>query len=167
MTDDLQAFIHAFAESQIAGSEVRTEVCSILDRVLVTSAISDLEELLRAIHTSLGSKEQERQKGAVNLMTMHQAKGLTADAVFIVGAEEEFLPGRATGEEANDERRLLYVSITRAKHFLVVTHCLRRVGPQQHMGSARGKARRKLTSFLSGGPVQSMDGDRFLIEVGA
>jgi superfamily I DNA/RNA helicase len=122
----------------------------------------DLEDLLRALNVSLGDAEQELQEGAINIMTMHQAKGLTADAVVIVAAEDEYIPGRAEGAAVDDERRLLYVSLTRARRYLYVTHCRQRTGQQAHTGRNPGTHQRTLTRFLSGGPVISENGSVFL-----
>jgi ATP-dependent DNA helicase UvrD/PcrA len=92
---------------------------------------------------------------------MHQAKGLSADAVFVVAAEDEYIPGRAAGDALGDERRLLYVSATRARHYLYFTHCRRRLGAQTHSARTAGNQARTLTSFLSGGPVPSADGGAY------
>ncbi|MCL2820095.1 MAG: UvrD-helicase domain-containing protein [Oscillospiraceae bacterium] len=66
----------------------------------------------------------------VLMMTMHSAKGLEFDTVFIVGAEEGIFPGmRAMGEpgEMEEERRLCYVAMTRAKRILYFTSARRRM----------------------------------------
>jgi superfamily I DNA/RNA helicase len=65
----------------------------------------------------------------VTLMTLHAAKGLEFKAVFIVGCEEGLLPyslfhGQPSDRE--EERRLLYVGMTRAKKFLFLCHADRR-----------------------------------------
>jgi DNA helicase-2/ATP-dependent DNA helicase PcrA len=61
---------------------------------------------------------------AVRLMTLHSSKGLEFDAVFIAGLEEQRLPHRRaqTEFELEEERRLLYVGITRARRQLWLTH---------------------------------------------
>ncbi len=66
---------------------------------------------------------------AVSLMTMHSAKGLEFDAVFIVGMEEPIFPsGRAIGENnIEEERRLFYVGITRARERLFLSRADRRL----------------------------------------
>jgi len=60
----------------------------------------------------------------VALMTLHAAKGLEFDLVFLIGLEEDLLPhGGMQGEPPNpeEERRLCYVGMTRAKKRLVLT----------------------------------------------
>jgi DNA helicase-2/ATP-dependent DNA helicase PcrA len=63
---------------------------------------------------------------AVSLMTVHSAKGLEFDAVFLTGMEEEIFPYRGLDsehpEELDEERRLAYVAVTRARKRLHVTH---------------------------------------------
>ncbi len=64
----------------------------------------------------------------VTLMTLHAAKGLEFPVVFIVGCEESLLPYFRPGEAVNleEERRLFYVGMTRAKNRLVLTHAKKR-----------------------------------------
>jgi superfamily I DNA/RNA helicase len=73
-------------------------------------------------------EEEESQKDAVTLMTVHAAKGLEFDSVFIIGLDQNIFPNdRALNEGAKEEeRRLLYVAITRAKKKLTITRARKR-----------------------------------------
>ncbi|GAF98067.1 unnamed protein product, partial [marine sediment metagenome] len=93
--------------------------------------------------------------------TMHKAKGLTAKGVIIVGAEDEYIPGTRKGEPDDDERRLLYVSLSRAKHYLAITYCNRRTGNQRWTGRTSGQQRRKLTRFLVDCSIDPIDGMKY------
>jgi DNA helicase-2/ATP-dependent DNA helicase PcrA len=76
------------------------------------------------------SKNQDGSGNYVNLMTLHSSKGLEFDYVFIVGVEEGILPHSRSftdEEELEEERRLCYVGITRAKEKLYLTFSERRL----------------------------------------
>ncbi len=75
--------------------------------------------------------DDEEASGKVNLMTIHASKGLEFPVVFIVGAEEGLIPhGRAVDEGGDkaveEERRLFYVAITRARDKLLISSCRER-----------------------------------------
>lgn len=75
-------------------------------------------------------RQQEEQEGAegVQLMTLHASKGLEFPCVYIMGMEEEILPHRSSIETdcVEEERRLAYVGITRARQQLVLTFAAKR-----------------------------------------
>jgi len=147
-----------FAESQEFGNDIK----NFLLRFIEEDSIS-LENYLRNIESNDTKIEQELETGCVNILTMHKAKGLTAEATIIVGAEDEYIPGRSTTEnEIGDERRLLYVSMTRAKKYLYITYCLRRTGQQRHTGTTSGSVRRHLTRFLRNAPITPQPGLQFI-----
>ncbi|HUU45452.1 MAG TPA: ATP-dependent helicase, partial [Acidobacteriota bacterium] len=127
-------------------------------RAAEEGGIEKLSSFVASLSATVSQGEQQISPGCVNMLTMHRAKGLSADVVVILGAEEEFLPGRNIGERAEDERRLLYVSISRARHHLFMTHCRERVGAQRYTGSRSGVRRRHLCPFLrdAGVPVEEI-----------
>lgn len=87
-------------------------------------ADNSLAEFLESITLSSDIDEMEESEESVTLMTLHSAKGLEFPAVFLVGMEEGIFPSyRSIGEpkELEEERRLCYVGITRAKNYLYLT----------------------------------------------
>ena len=88
------------------------------------SADNSLSEFLEGITLSSDLDGMEDTDESVTLMTLHSAKGLEFPAVFLVGMEEGIFPGyKSIGEpqELEEERRLCYVGITRAKEKLFMT----------------------------------------------
>lgn len=76
-------------------------------------------------------KEDQADAGGVNLSTVHAAKGLEFDTVFVIGCEEQLFPHWRSMDRAEDleeERRLMYVAVTRAERRLYITSALLRKG---------------------------------------
>ena len=87
-------------------------------------AENKLSDFLEGITLSSDLDEMEETEESVTLMTLHSAKGLEFPVVFLVGMEEGIFPGfKSIGEpkELEEERRLCYVGITRAKENLFLT----------------------------------------------
>ena len=83
-----------------------------------------LNEFLNGISLSSDTDNIEDSDDMVTLMTLHMAKGLEYPVVFLVGLEEGIFPGRLSMDnpsEIEEERRLFYVGITRAKQNLFMT----------------------------------------------
>ena len=88
------------------------------------NAENSLAEFLESITLSSDIDGMEDKEDSVTLMTLHSAKGLEFPVVFLVGMEEGLFPSyRSIGEqrELEEERRLCYVGITRAKEYLFLT----------------------------------------------
>ena len=76
----------------------------------------------------LENQNEEKEENAVTLMTLHSAKGLEFPYVFMVGLEEDILPHRNSidNDMVEEERRLFYVGVTRARQKLDITYCRQR-----------------------------------------
>ncbi len=159
--EDVLRWIDKVIEVEIQSEQVRSDIVELFRESAGESGVKSLEELLKSVTVSLGEKEQDMREGVAAVMTMHQAKGLTATAVFVAAAEDEYVPGRATGKDIDDERRLLYVSLTHARQFLFVTFANQRTGEQKYSGSTSGDSARHLTRFLSGGPIAPIPGPSY------
>ncbi len=90
----------------------------------------NLEDFLEDISLVADAKEHIDNDNAITLMTMHSAKGLEFKVVFLIGMEENIMPhvnSINNKEELDEERRLCYVAITRAKERLYITNAKRRL----------------------------------------
>jgi DNA helicase-2/ATP-dependent DNA helicase PcrA len=96
----------------------------------------------------------------VRIMTLASSKGLTVKATIIAGLETGLIP--MDDCDPAEERRLLYVGMTRAEEFLFGTWSRRRRGPTARMGRDQVVERRQVSTLINGGPVESEDGDEYL-----
>ena len=106
--------------------ELKSSILSYMENNLEPTLAGFLEEI--ALYTDI--EQYDASADAVVMMTMHSAKGLEFPQVFLVGFEEGLFPGmRAIGEpeEMEEERRLCYVAITRAKEHLTISHARQRM----------------------------------------
>ncbi|MBO5868361.1 MAG: UvrD-helicase domain-containing protein, partial [Oscillospiraceae bacterium] len=106
--------------------ELKSSIIAYVENAEEPTLAGFLEEI--ALYTDID--EYDSGDDAVSLMTMHAAKGLEFDHVFLVGFEDGLFPGmRAIGEpdEMEEERRLCYVAITRAKKTLTISYARQRM----------------------------------------
>jgi DNA helicase II / ATP-dependent DNA helicase PcrA len=112
----------------------------------------DLERFLTEIAVGAETDALDPRAEAISLLTLHGAKGLEFDVVFLAGCERGLLPFRLPGagpltpEDAAEERRLLFVGMTRARERLLLSYAARRTrhSPNNGTGEATGRS-----SFLS------------------
>jgi DNA helicase-2/ATP-dependent DNA helicase PcrA len=92
------------------------------------SEVGPLEEFLAQIALYTDQDALKAEESLCTLMTLHNAKGLEYEAVFMIGCEEGVFPHMRSLEEGNleEERRLCYVGVTRAKQRLCMTFARRR-----------------------------------------
>jgi len=106
--------------------ELKSSINSYAQNAEFPTLAGFLEEI--ALYTDL--EQYNEDDDAVVMMTMHSAKGLEFPDVYLVGFEDGLFPGvRAIGDrdEMEEERRLCYVAITRAKNSLTITHAKQRM----------------------------------------
>ncbi len=128
--DNLRELVNALAEGQEAGETLQ----DFLDHAALVSDADGYDE-----------------HSPVTLLTLHSAKGLEFDHVFVVGMEEGLFPhsrSRDTPEELEEERRLCYVGMTRAKDSLTLTRAIYR-------------------RSYAGDSLQTPEASRFLAEIPA
>lgn len=143
-------------------SEEREKIIDYISLVIKESDPSEYRNLSRILFNSLGEVEQEIEPDKINIMTMHKAKGLTSSAVIIAACEDEYIPGRQLGISEGDERRLLYVSLSRARKYLTITYCEQRIGAQSHTGRNPDTSIRTITRFLRDAPIRPINGREYL-----
>lgn len=121
------------AQSSAEGAvfERRWQVIEIVGRIVESfinkrePSVASLKEFIDAMSLRDDPNEED-EKNQVQLMTIHASKGLEFPVVLLVGVEEDLLPHKRLGGDLDEERRLLYVGITRAQKKLTLTYCRHR-----------------------------------------
>ena len=106
--------------------ELKSSILTYVENAETPTLAGFLEEI--SLYTDI--EEYNENDDAVVMMTMHSSKGLEFPHVFLVGFEDGLFPGsRSIGdqEEMEEERRLCYVAITRAKQTLTISHARQRM----------------------------------------
>ncbi len=107
-----------------ARAENLEELVSQAKEFRVQNPDATLVDFLTSVALFAAADELDEGEGTVTIMTLHTAKGLEYDAVFLTGIEEDLLPHRISVNEPGgiaEERRLFYVGITRAKQRLFLS----------------------------------------------
>jgi len=108
-----------------ASHEADGRMENLAELVTVAAGFDDLTEMLESVALVTDTEDVEEVGSRVSLMTLHVAKGLEFSAVFLVGMEDGVFPHlRSLADPAaiEEERRLCYVGITRARRHLYLTH---------------------------------------------
>jgi DNA helicase-2/ATP-dependent DNA helicase PcrA len=171
---DIMSYKEKFCNKEISFNDTLEQLMNIIPncdenffkavkQFINSQNIDSIDEFIIAIIDFLGPIEySDDPPDGVRIMTMHKAKGLSASAVFVVGVEDEYIPGRG---EIDEERRLLYVSLTRARKYLFITYCKNRIGQQRHSGFLKtDTTRRNLSRYIRDIPtINPLKGEDFVL----
>ena len=121
-------------------AEVQVRAENLFELVNVASEYESIEDLI--VQASLYREDKEEDEDKVQLLTMHKSKGLEYKCVIVVGASETVCPHfKALDDPAQieEERRLMYVAMTRAKDYLFMTYpcTIKAQGREQYVAPSR------------------------------
>ncbi len=140
---DDSGYIKMWQESRDPDANDRIgNVRELLNSVIAKyDSLHDFLEQAALMMTDDNDEPDMINNNAVNIMTIHAAKGLEFDNVFLPAAEEGIFPNEKSIQEGSieEERRLAYVALTRAKKFAVITNAVSRLmyGTRQYNGQSR------------------------------
>lgn len=138
----VQLIAKKMATDRLSNIEKLTEFAkSLPDDTNLSSFLNELAQK-RGLDLAGGGPKPETEEESVAVMSMHSAKGLGYKVVFILGMDNKIMPDLTRDE--NEQRRLCYVAMTRAKEELFLCHAKVRKGP-----AARGLSFYRYSKFLS------------------
>lgn len=157
--DYLQKASPEQAKSKLENLEELLNACQQFEseRLNESSMLSAAHFLANITLDTQGSKDEDAHLDFVQLMTLHSAKGLEYDCVYLAGMEEGLCPHKMAlqdGRELEEERRLCYVGITRAKRSLHICHAEHRRMFQQDNFQMRSRFLSEIPTHLTT-PVQA------------
>lgn len=130
----VSGYVQALQEEHTSEAQTRLEnveeLLTVTDQFDLTSEDRSLSAFLEQVALISDIDTYEESGNAVTLMTLHSAKGLEFPVVYLAGMEEGIFPHRRSiddREEMEEERRLCYVGMTRARQQLVFTHAWQRM----------------------------------------
>ena len=157
-TMEKTGYIKALEDEQTVEAENRienlNEFITVVNEFEYEEADNSLSEFLESITLSSDIDGVDEEQDSITLMTLHSAKGLEFPVVFLVGMEEGIFPGyQSISEpgEIEEERRLAYVGITRAKDYLYLT-CAK------HRTIFGSTSYNKVSRFVTEIPPSMLDG---------
>jgi len=139
-----------------AFSEALSELIQAIDVVIDARELDRFLNQINPIGKDLGSARTD----GVRFMSMASSKGLTVRATIVAAVEEGLIP-RPSVPRA-EERRLLYVAMTRSREYLYCTWARTRRGPTARAGRPNVGERRQISPFLRRSLVASSDGRQFI-----
>ena len=153
-------YIDALLQERTAEAESRIEnvkeLLGVTDQFVQSAEDPSLAAFLEQVSLISDIDTYDPSGNAVTLMTLHSAKGLEFPVVYIVGMEEGILPHRRSAtdnEELEEERRLCYVGMTRAKEELIFSHAYKRTLMGQTQLSEPSRFLRDIPEELFAGAI--------------
>ncbi len=153
-------------QDEIAGTQKVANLDELINAASDYPATRDgLSDFLEAVELDRAMSSKEASPDAVTLITMHNTKGLEFPLVVITGMEQGLFPrDNEEGDDLEEQRRLLYVAMTRAKDELHLTYCMRRLfrgrimeyPPSIFLAEIPPKAIRKFGGEIDLGAIKSM-----------
>jgi DNA helicase-2/ATP-dependent DNA helicase PcrA len=122
---DETGYLAALNQEQTIESQSRIE--NLKELLIALEDFDDLPSFIEHISLVMDSAKNSLEE-VISIMTLHSAKGLEFDAVFLAGGEEGVFPHNLSLREENveEERRLAYVGITRAKKYAFISYAMNR-----------------------------------------
>jgi DNA helicase-2/ATP-dependent DNA helicase PcrA len=119
-------YIQMLEAEAVEDPSAKSRIENVREFLSALSQFSSIDEFLEHI-ALFNAKDSSQEESAVNIMTIHASKGLEYDVVFLPGWEEGVFPSYRSLEDGGDsgleeERRLAYVAITRARKWLTIIH---------------------------------------------
>lgn len=136
-----------------------------IDDYIENSGHGTLDQYINQIEPLIKDIMNSKTPGHARIMTLTRSKGLTVQATIIAGAESGVIP-HPKSRDRQEERRLLYVGMTRARDHLYITRCRRRIGPSARSGQPNVGRIRLPCPFLDGSPVQQIDAQIYFNQIG-
>ncbi|MBR5397629.1 MAG: UvrD-helicase domain-containing protein [Bacteroidales bacterium] len=138
------------------------EESQIVDETEVTFPLVTLGEFLENISllTAVDSTDEEDARNRVALMTAHSAKGLEFPYVFVAGMEENLFPSGgmlSTPTDIEEERRLFYVAMTRAKEAVYLSYAQTRMRNGKHESNSPSRFLREIDPAFIANPLRKED----------
>ena len=125
-----EAYLKTLGDEGITRAENVQELVNTMSKFSEENEGATLSEFLEEVSLMTDIDNYDPDADSVVMMTIHSAKGLEFNRVFLVGMEEGIFPGiMSIGDEREiqEERRLAYVGVTRAKKKLFLTNCVKRM----------------------------------------
>lgn len=121
----LELFDYQESHVQPVYGNTMERMVNVRELIRVADAFETIPEVLEATMSTSLDVEIDEEKNAVSMMTIHASKGLEFEAVFIIGGNESLFPHMFSYDEPHgieEERRLWYVAMTRAKEMLMISY---------------------------------------------